>query len=70
MEKRKLRGSIEGRDSKVELVKKAQSFLNRVDDMVQVLLWIVHSRCSCRIIGLGDHHPIATTSSSCCYSTL
>ena len=57
MEKRKLRGSIEGRHSKVEVVKKDQSFLNRVDDLLQVLLWIVH------IIGLRNYHPIAAATS-------
>lgn len=45
LEKRKLGSSIEGGDSQVELVKEAQSFLDRVDDLVQVLLWVIH--CSC-----------------------
>ncbi|GMY08199.1 probable indole-3-pyruvate monooxygenase YUCCA8, partial [Fagus crenata] len=51
MEKRKLRGSTEGRHSKLEVVKKDQSFLNRVDDLLQT--WPI----SCAILVASEDAP-------------
>lgn len=68
LEEGKLRRSVEGRNGEVELVNKAQSFLDRVNDLVQVLLRIIRSRmCCCRVICLWCYNPIASTpTSSCC----